>query len=88
MLSNNWQKFSYIPQGKSTQRFQCFLQQKKEENELKLSTANTKGETIFEIVTFTLFNDVTRDSIANNFVIEVHCRCLKVFYQIAMNCKI
>ena len=29
MLSNNWQKFSYIPQGKSTQRFQCFLQQKK-----------------------------------------------------------
>jgi hypothetical protein len=25
---------------------------KKEENELKLSTANTKGETIFEIVTF------------------------------------
>ena len=24
----------------------------------------------------TLFNDVTRDSIANNFVIGVYCRCL------------
>ena len=24
----------------------------------------------------TLFNDLTRDSIANNFVIDVYCRCL------------
>ena len=25
-----------------------------------------------------LFNDVTRDSIANNFVIDVYCRCLQI----------
>ena len=27
-------------------------------------------------VKYALFNDVTRDSIANNFVIDVYCRCL------------
>ena len=26
----------------------------------------------------TLFNDLTRDSIANNFVIDVCCRCLQI----------
>ena len=31
----------------------------------------------------TLFNDLTRDSIANNFVIDVYCRCLQILYQIA-----
>ena len=31
----------------------------------------------------TLFNDLTRDSIANNFVIGVHCRCLHILDQIA-----
>ena len=32
----------------------------------------------------TLFNDVTRDSIANNFVIDVYCRCLEILCQIAL----
>ena len=36
----------------------------------------------------TLFYDLTRDSIANNFVIDVYCRCLEILYQIAINCKI
>ena len=36
----------------------------------------------------TLFYDVTRDSIANNFVIDFYCRCLYILYQIAINCKI
>ena len=31
----------------------------------------------------TLFNDPTRDSIANNSVISVYCRCLQILYQIA-----
>ena len=31
----------------------------------------------------TLFNDLTRDSIASNFVIDVYCRCLQILYQIA-----
>ena len=35
-----------------------------------------------------LFNDVTRDSIANNFVIDVYCRCLQNLYQIAFFYKI
>ena len=30
-----------------------------------------------------LLNDVTRDSIANNFVIGVYCRYLQILYQIA-----
>ena len=29
-----------------------------------------------------LFNDPTTDSIANNFVIGVYCRCLQILYQI------
>ena len=33
----------------------------------------------------TLFNDVTRDSIANNFVIDVYCRCLQILYQIGFS---
>ena len=33
-------------------------------------------------VVHTLFNDLTRDSIANNFVIDVYCRCLQILYQI------
>ena len=28
----------------------------------------------------TLFNDLTRDSIANNFVIDIYCRCLQILY--------
>ena len=36
----------------------------------------------------TLFNDPTRDSIANNFVISVYCRCLQILYQIALFYKI
>ena len=36
----------------------------------------------------TLFNDFTRDSIANNFVIDVSCRCLPILYQIAFFYKI
>ena len=35
-----------------------------------------------------LFNDPTRDSIANNFVIGVYCRCLKILYQIIFFYKI
>ena len=35
-----------------------------------------------------LFYDLTRDSIAYNFVIDFYCRCLKILYQIAINCKI
>ena len=35
-----------------------------------------------------LFNDPTRDSIANNFVIGVYCRCLLILYQIAFFYKI
>ena len=31
----------------------------------------------------TLFNDVTRDFIANNFVTTVYCRCLEISCQIA-----
>ena len=30
----------------------------------------------------TLFNDLTRDSITNDFVLDVYCRCLQIFYQI------
>ena len=30
-----------------------------------------------------LFNDPTRNSIANNFVISFYCRCLQILYQIA-----
>ena len=37
---------------------------------------------------FTLFDDYTRDSIANNFVIGVYCRCLQILYQIAFFHKI
>ena len=37
--------------------------------------------------TSTLFDDLTRDSIANNFVIDVYCRCLQILYEIAINCK-
>ena len=29
----------------------------------------------------TLFNDLTKDSIANIFVIDVYCRCLQILYQ-------
>ena len=36
----------------------------------------------------TLFNDLTRDSIANNFVTDVYFRCLQILYQNAINCKI
>ena len=36
----------------------------------------------------TLFNDLTRNSIANNFVIDVYCRCLQILYQIAFFYKI
>ena len=36
----------------------------------------------------TLFNDPTRDSIANNFVISFYCRCLQILYQIAFFYKI
>ena len=36
----------------------------------------------------TLFNDGTKDSIANNFVIDVYCRCLQILYQIAFFYKI
>ena len=35
-----------------------------------------------------LFNDLTRDSIANNFVIGVYCRCLQILYQITFFYKI
>ena len=35
-----------------------------------------------------LFNDPTRDSIANNFVISVYCRCLQILYQITFFYKI
>ena len=31
----------------------------------------------------TLFYDLTRDSIANNFVTDIYCRCLQILYQIA-----
>ena len=34
---------------------------------------------------FTLFYDLTRDSIANNFVTDVYCRCLEILCQIALN---
>ena len=37
---------------------------------------------------YTLFNDLTRDSIANNFVVDVYCRCLQILYQIAFFYKI
>ena len=37
---------------------------------------------------FALFYDPTRDSIANNFVIDVYCRCLQILYQIAFFYKI
>ena len=30
-----------------------------------------------------LFNDLTRDYIANNFVIDVYCRCLEMLCQIS-----
>ena len=30
-------------------------------------------------------NDLTRDSIANNFVIGVYCRCLEILSQIAFS---
>ena len=33
-----------------------------------------------EIMETTLFNDLTRDSTANNFVIDVYCRCLQIIY--------
>ncbi len=36
----------------------------------------------------TLFDDVTRDSIANNFIIDVYCTCLQNSYQIAFFYKI
>ena len=36
----------------------------------------------------TLFNDLTRDFIANNFVIDVYCRCLQILYKIAFSYKI
>ena len=32
-----------------------------------------------------LFNDPTRDSIANNFVIGVYCICLEILSQIAFS---
>ena len=35
--------------------------------------------------TYTLFNDPTRDSIANNFVIGVYCICLEILSQIAFS---
>ena len=37
---------------------------------------------------YTTFHDVTKDSIANNFVIDVYCRCLHILYQIAFFYKI
>ena len=36
----------------------------------------------------TLFYDLTRDSTANNFVIDIYCRCLHILYQIAFFYKI
>ena len=46
--------------------------------------------TFFSIlnIVIPLFYDVTRDFIANNFVIDVQCICLQILYQIAINCKI
>ena len=46
-----------------------------------LGSSNSEGAS-------TLFYDRTRDSIANNFVIDFYCRCLQILYQIAINCKI
>ena len=57
MLSNNWQKFSYIPQGKSTQRFQCFLQQKKRKRNWNYQLQAQRGKSIFEIVIFKYVNN-------------------------------
>ena len=37
------------------------------------------GLFVFQIVT--LCYDLTRDSIYNNFVIDVYCRCLQILYQ-------
>ena len=42
----------------------------------------------FERNKCTLFYDLTRDSIANNFVTDVCCRCLQIVYQIAFFYKI
>ena len=36
-----------------------------------------------EAFKISLFYDLTRDSIANNFVIDVYCRCLEILRQIA-----
>ena len=33
----------------------------------------------------TLFYDLTRDSLANNFVIDYYCRCLYRFYAQSLN---
>ena len=43
--------------------------------------------TMAEISRSTLFNDPTRDSIANDFVIGVYCRCLQILYQITFSIK-
>ena len=34
-----------------------------------------------------LFYDLTRDYIANNFVIDVYCRCLYILYQIVFSIR-
>ena len=51
-----------------------------------LTPVSTLTEVNFEKLT--LFNDLTRDSIANNFVIDVYCRCLQILYKIAFFYKI
>ena len=38
-------------------------------------------ESVFRVLgMYSLFNDITRDFIANNFVIDVYCRCLQILY--------
>ena len=53
----------------------------------KESTTKPILKTTFLMVKYTLFYDLTRDSIANNFVINFYCRCLQILYQIAIYYK-
>ena len=48
----------------------------------------TLGIYSYLLLADTLFNDLTRDSIANNFVIDVYSRCLQILYQISFFYKI
>ena len=90
------EKFKEWWEKKLAKALECDLEAMKSNNWLVLVLLLGVSDTMFQkqfllktqANLLTLFNDPTRDSIANNFVISFYCRCLQILYQIAFFYKI